>query len=122
MSLICSFRLQSDKFFARFPCFISSFWVNFQILLPPAATLLPPLFAHKQGFSENLWQCGSRKQKLSTVQVEKTFRSILSGKFFRLYLFSDSDLVFLISDIGCTTVLIAIHLIFTASQQVRARF
>lgn len=31
-------------------------------------------------------------------------------------------LFFLISDCGCTTVSIAIHLIFTCSQQVRARF
>jgi len=29
------------------------------ILLPPAATLPPPLFAYKQGVSEDWWQSGS---------------------------------------------------------------
>jgi len=33
-------------------------------LLPHAATLLPPLFALKQGVSENLWQCGSKLRKI----------------------------------------------------------
>ena len=36
------------------------FFCAFLILLPHAATLLPALFAYKQGVLEDLWQCGSK--------------------------------------------------------------
>jgi hypothetical protein len=54
-------------------------------LLPHAATLLPPLFAHKQGFSEDWWQCGSRLKKFKYLTGVSSLSTLLLAAFLKNY-------------------------------------
>jgi len=58
-------------------------------LLPHAATLLPPLFALKQGISENLWQCGSKLRNIHIQDGKLHAADALDAEYVQTNVFRD---------------------------------